>query len=86
MEVDRDSGSFDVALTLDGYQVARRSVTTDDDREINVTLAAKEVVPPPAPAQPKAKPHVASSSHHGKPTKSSKPTLDDGLLPSTLLK
>jgi serine/threonine-protein kinase len=87
MEVDRDSGSFDVAINLDGYQVARRSVATDDDREINVTLAAKEVVPPPAP-EPKAKPHVASSSHHSKPSKpKGGPALDDGgLLPSTLLK
>jgi serine/threonine-protein kinase len=86
LELERDSSSFGVSFSLDGYQTARRNVATSDDLEINVTLAQD------APAPVAAAPKVAKAPKAPKGTKPPKgpkgsPMLDDGgLLPSNLLK
>jgi serine/threonine-protein kinase len=55
IEVARGSEKFDVGFHLDSYNVQRRTVPTDTDREVSVAL-----VPTQAPAAPKAKAPVAA--------------------------
>jgi serine/threonine-protein kinase len=91
MEVERDSGDFDVAFQLDGYTAARRRIIPDDGKELNISLMAQPAAEAPA-APAKAVSSRSSSSSSSSSRRSSKPARSEGggvddarLLRSSLL-
>jgi hypothetical protein len=85
LKLKRGEASFDVLLTLDGFQSQTRTVTAERDRDFLIPLSKIEAPPPLVDNDKAARTPHPADTHHGHHGHDAKPPSNHGTDPDGVL-